>query len=349
MFDFETKLRHLRSLRPTRPGAAGKRSKRQRTTAFEFLEERCCPSTISDLWIGGATGNYSIAANWNNGVPNNTAQTTYDVEIPSSATVSMNITATIGNLTIDAGSSLNIQGGQSCYLTGNLVNQGSIQVGVSGNAARLYAEGTQTNGGTINLSGGGTINLNDPNSLLLGYNGNETLVNKDNLIQGQGSIYNLASFQNSGTVDANNAKNGTLFIQSVTTTTNTGTLEATGGGTLEITSPTVTNANTSTSGTITTGDSSSSVILSGSTITGGNLTAASGAVIHGVSNTTLDGVTITSGTTYSIDGGNYNYLTGDLVNQGTIQVGVSGNAARLYVVPSTVTLSGCGTINLNDP
>ena len=72
-------------------------------------------------------------------------------------------------------------------------------------------------------------------------------------------------------------------------------------------------------------------------------------MIHGINNTTLSGVTITSGTTYSIDGGNYNYLTGDLVNQGTIQVGVSGNAARLYVVPSTVTLSGCGTINLNDP
>ena len=51
-------------------------------------------------------------------------------------------------------------------------------------------------------------------------------------------------------------------------------------------------------------------------------------MIHGVSDTTLNGVTITSGTTYSIDGGNYNYLTGDLVNQGTIQVGVSGNAAR---------------------
>ena len=68
MFDFETKLRHLRSLRPTRRGAAGKRSKRQRTTAFEFLEDRCCPSTL-DTWIGPATGgNYSTAANWSLGV-----------------------------------------------------------------------------------------------------------------------------------------------------------------------------------------------------------------------------------------------------------------------------------------
>ena len=346
MFDFETKLRHLRFLRPTRPGAAGKRSKRQRTTAFEFLEERCCPSTISDLWIGGATGNYSIAANWNNGVPNNTAQTTYDVEIPSSATVSMDITATIGNLTIDAGSSLNIQGGQSCYLTGNLVNQGSIQVGVNGNAARLYAEGTQTNGGTINLSGGGTINLNDPNSYLIGYSGTETLVNKDNLIQGQGYIDQLASFQNGGTVDANNASGGTLSIYAVPTTTNTGTLEATGGGALQIYASTVTNT-----GHTISADSTSNLVLNAATINGGNLTAASPAVIHGIGGTTLNGVTITSGTTYSVDGGQSNFLTGDLVNEGTIQVGVNGNAARLYADASggTINLSGGGTINLNDP
>ena len=347
MFDFETKLRHLRSLRPMRQGVAGKRSKRQRTTAFEFLEERCCPSTISDLWIGGATGNYSIAANWNNGVPNNTAQTTYDVEIPSSATVSMDITATIGNLTIDAGSSLNIQGGQYCYLTGNLVNQGTIQVGVLGNAARLYAEGTQTNGGTINLSGGGTINLNDPNSLLLGYNGNETVVNTDNLIQGQGYIQSLTSFQNSSTVDSN-VSGGTLWIYQVPTT-NTGTLEATVGGTLHLYNSSIID----TGDTISI-DGQSNLILDSEIVNGGNLTAASPAVIHGINNTTLSGVTITKGTTYSIDGGNYNYLTTDLVNQGTIQVGVLGNAARLYAEGTqtnggTINLSGGGTINLNDP
>ena len=536
MFDFETKLRHLRSLRPTRRGAAGKRSKRQRTTAFEFLEERCCPSTISDLWIGGATGNYSIAANWNNGVSEqHRTQTTYDVEIPSSATVSMDITATIGNLTIDAGSSLNIQGGQSCYrrsgsttgstrersrsasaaarrqplrrgqpdqrrhhqplrrrhhqpqqpqllsprllrhrdpdqhgqpdpgpglhlptglvpepgalstptasggtlsiyavpthqhrdarshrrrhapdlrldrhqhghtisadstsnlilnaatinggnltaaspavihgiddttlngvtitsgttysvdagnnnfLTGDLVNQGTIQVGSSGNAARPLRRGP-ANGGTINLSGGGTINLNNPNSYLRGYYGNETLVNKDNTIQGQGYIYQLASFQNQGDRQrqrlGRDARRSTAF-----NTTNTGTLEATGGGTLQIYTSTVTNT-----GHTISADSTSNLILNAATINGGNLTAASPAVIHGIDNTTLNGVTITSGTTYSVDAGNSNFLTGDLVNEGTIQVGVSGNAAPTSMPMNqanggTINLSGGGTINLND-
>ena len=108
MFDFETKLRHLRSLRPTRRGAAGKRSKRQRTTAFEFLEERCCPSTL-DLWTGGGGTNlYSNAANWSLGVvPNNGnsylgSPTTFTVEIPTSSAVTLDINATIDNLTIDA-------------------------------------------------------------------------------------------------------------------------------------------------------------------------------------------------------------------------------------------------------
>ena len=101
-------------------------------------------------------------------------------------------------------------------------------------------------------------------------------------------------------------------------------------------------------------DGKSNLILDSEIVNGGNLTAASRAVIHGISNTTLDGVTITSGTTYSIDGGNCNYLTADLVNQGTIQVGVIGNAARLYAEGTqanggTINLSGGGTINLNDP
>ena len=47
------------------------------------------------------------------------------------------------------------------------------------------------NAGTITLSGCGTINLNDPNSYLRGYNGNETLRNQGNAREGPGSVINL--------------------------------------------------------------------------------------------------------------------------------------------------------------
>ena len=331
MFDFETKLRHWASLRPTRPGAAGKRSKRQRTTAFEFLEERCCPSTL-DLWTGGGGTNlYSNAANWSLGVvPNNGnsyqgSPTNFDVEIPASSAVTQDISATIDNLTLDAAtSSLSISGGQSLAVagsgstTGTIANNGTISVGSSSGASTLFAD---LNAGTINLSGGGTINLNNPNSYLRGYNGNETLVNQGNLIQGQGYIYGLNSFQNQATVDAN-VSGGTLEIYDITTAaTNTGTLEATSGGTLDINGITVNDQGY----TIST-DSTSKLIIQSSTINGGSLTAASPAVVE-AQNNTLNGVTITSGTTYSIDPGYNTYLISDL---STRERSTSGPAAALH-------------------
>jgi hypothetical protein len=116
-------------------------------------------------------------------------------------------------------------------------------------------------------------------------------------------------------------------------TTNTGTLEATGGGTLNFYNTTVTDTN----GTIST-ESSSTVYINTSTINGGNLTSATGAEIRGVNGTVLNGVTITSGSTYSVAG--TNYLTGDLTNKGTVVIGSSGsgNYANLFAGASTVNL-----------
>ena len=99
------------------------------------------------------------------------------------------------------------------------------------------------------------------------------------------------------------------------TTTNTGTLEATNGGTLQV-EGTVTNP-----GHISAG-SDSSVLLNGSTIIGGYLTSASNSAVHG-EGAFLQGVTITSGSTFSVDAGKNSYLTGDLVNQGTVSIGSS--------------------------
>ena len=251
---------------------------------------------------------------------------------------------TLNGVTITSGTTYSIDAGNSNYLTGDLVNQGTINVGSSSAGANLYAD---LNAGTINLSGGGTINLNNANSYLRGYNGNETLINVDNTIQGQGYILPTGLVPEPGDCRHHNASGGTLSIYAVPTT-NIGTLEATGGGTLQIYASTVTNT-----GHTISADSTSSIILNDATITGGNLTAASGAVIHGIDGTTLNGVTITSGTTYSIDAGNSNYLTGDLTNIGTVVVGGSSGGANLWVEGTTanagtITLSGCGTINLNN-
>ncbi|MGC1722661.1 MAG: hypothetical protein WA746_27095, partial [Isosphaeraceae bacterium] len=198
MFDFETKLRHWRSLRPTRQGAAGKRSKRQRPTAFEFLEERCCPSTL-DLWTGGGGTNlYSNAANWSLGVvPNNGnsylgSPTTFNVEIPAASAVTQDISATIDNLTLDdATSSLNIANGQALAVagsgstTGTIDNSGTIALEATGDSASLLASGN------VSLTGGGKVTMsNSSGNLIDQATSNSTLTNVNNTIQGSGEIGN---------------------------------------------------------------------------------------------------------------------------------------------------------------
>src|SRR5208282_2578280 len=349
MFNIETTVRHLRSLRPTRRGAVGKRSKRQRTTAFEFLEERCCPSTgtastsLVDSWIGGATGNYNNTANWSLGVvPNNTTQATYSVVIPTSSAVTLDINPTIDNLTIDATSSLSIPNDQSLTVvgsgsgTGTINNSGTIALEATGYGASLLASGN------VSLTGGGTVTMsNSSENVIDQATSNSTLTNVNNTIQGSGEIGNYGlSLNNQSLIDAN--QSSALLIDEPAMT-NTGTLEATGGGTLEIQNSGVTNTN----GTISTDGSSSSAILYNSAITGGNLTSTNGAEIHGI-NDSLDGVTITSGSTYSVDPGASTFLTGDLTNHGTVLIGNSGSGANLVIDASTVNLSGGGTINLNN-
>ncbi len=246
--------------------------------------------------------------------------------------------ASFQGVTITSGSTFSVDGGSfssPSSLTGNLTNQGTVLIGNSASAGILYIAAS-----TVNLSGGGTVTLNNANSEI-SYETNSSLVNKDNTIQGQGFISGLTNFTNGGTVNANVA-GGTLEIVSGGTTTNTGTLEATGGGTLEFSNR---NTVTNTNGTIFAGNSSSVTLTQYSTIIGGNLTSTGSGEIHGSGAATLSGVTITAGSTYSVDPGSITYLAGNLVNQGTVLI---GSSSSLEINASAVTLSGGGTINLNN-
>ncbi len=240
----------------------------------------------------------------------------------------------LNGVTITSGSTYSVDPGQYNYLTGDLTNNGTVVIGNSSQGGSLFV-----NASTVNLSGGGTVILNNASSYLRGSASTDTLVNKDNTIQGQGIVTGL-NFTNQGIVDANvPGGTGAVALHPETLTANTGTLEATGGGTLYFLGSTVTNTNA----TISTDGSSSSVILNGSGIIGGNLTSTNGAVIQAVANSALGGVTITSGSTLSIEPGvNFN-LVGDLTNDGTVEVG--GNL--IAYIQSAVNLSGSGTVTLN--
>jgi uncharacterized protein with beta-barrel porin domain len=143
-----------------------------------------CARAQTETWNGG-TGDWNVSTNWSPiRVPNGS---TFDVVIngtistPSAVTLD-NLSPTIQNLSLDSNSSLSISNGQSLYVTGPTIsNAGQINVG----NASLYAD---INGGTVTLSGGGAVNLTDPNAYIRGNYGNETVVNTNNTIQGQGLI-----------------------------------------------------------------------------------------------------------------------------------------------------------------
>ncbi len=97
-----------------------------------------------------------------------------------------------------------------------------IALSASGGAALAVS-------GYVSVDGPGAITLGDSSDSIVGATGADTLINEGNTIQGQGAIGgdNL-SFNNQGTVDANNY--GTLTVDDGTgTLTNLGLMEATTG------------------------------------------------------------------------------------------------------------------------
>jgi hypothetical protein len=123
--------------------------------------------------------------------------------------------------------------------------------------------------------------------------------------------------------------------------TNTGTLEATAGGALTLSSVSVTN----TGANITASGSGSVVNIASSNITGGTLTASGGGSLNPTGNDTLSGVTISSGTTYPVTAGNTTYLTGTFTNNGTVPItaGATGNA--VLSLNNSVSLGGTVTLS----
>src|SRR4029077_5111195 len=170
-------------------------------------------------------------------------------------TVSFDISngATINNLTIDSDDALIINTNTFLTVNGNISNAG--QITLYGQAANLYIGGS-----TVTLSGGGTVHMNG-----MGNIGGGTLINQNNTIQGIGTI-GVMNLVNAGTIDANfNSVNyGPLMIDSsLGAATNTGLIEATNGGLLELFGNF-----TNTGGTISAG-AGSTVDMGGASITGG--------------------------------------------------------------------------------
>jgi hypothetical protein len=240
------------------------------------------------------------------------------------------------------------------YLLGTITNLGNIQVnGGSGSNTGLSVDSAN-----VTLNGGGTVTLSTAsgggNAIIYQAVGGETLTNADNTIQGSGIIGdNGLSFGNSGTVNANVSGQG-LYLESITgAIPNTGLLEATGGGVLELNGVTVNNG-----GANITANGGTVQLYDGTVIVGGTLTNKGGGWLgtpQGYA-ATLDGSTagaITLKGTYTSDVNSSTTLLGTINNNNLIQVnGGSGSNTSLIMGEGAggdmgVTLQGGGTVTLS--
>ena len=225
----------------------------------------------------------------------------------------------------------------------NLTNSGTVQV--SSNTALL--QGTVTNKGSLELQSAatlfmsGNVTLAGSGSLLLSGNSNldanftsvglpgGQLTNQQ-LIHGSGTIDKLP-LTNQGTIAADSSGN-TLFLTGATVT-NTSTMEASGGGILQIDGDeTVAN----TGGTIEALTGSTVNIVG--TIQGGTL-ATSGTGVIESQNATLDGTVNIPTNAGQLDAKSFDlFIQGTVANNGTIAL--SGNACVILNKPATLTGTG---------
>ena len=138
---------------------------------------------------------------------------------------------------VDNASTMAVSDGAVLPLSGTINNAGTIALNSSGDHTEL-----QIIGDGVTLEGGGHLILsNNAANTIVGTGPNDTLTNVDNTISGAGQIGSgdgTLTLVNEahGTIEANDA-GGMLTLETGTTITNNGVLEATNGGTLQILDP----------------------------------------------------------------------------------------------------------------
>jgi filamentous hemagglutinin len=204
--------------------------------------------------------------------------------------------------------------------------------------------------GPVTLTGGGALALsNSINNRIYG-SGSDTLTNDvNNTIQGAGQLgINAGDFafnlDNKGTILANQS-GGTLQVAPTQTVTNTGTMEASNGGTLHLLG-----SFANTGGLILGTGTNSTVELAGSAIHGGTLTTASGGVVQNTGTAaTLDGVTISGGSTVTATNGSGTTLQNTITisNAATLAQSSTGSLTDMHI-SGPVTLTGGGALALSN-
>jgi hypothetical protein len=239
--------------------------------------------------------------------------------------------------TVTSDVNLQLPSGNDLVIKGTLKNNGTLSLNAAGNYTEL-----QINSATATLEGTGSVTFsdNDYNYILASATGNKLTIEQP--ITGPGGNIGDGTLVvvNQSTIDATkSASTSALTLQPDGTFTNTGTLEATGGGSLILDGGTFAN----TGGTISATSGSNVTLADSVTITGGTLSGAG--LYTSMDGTTLNGVT--SSVTVEIPSGTGTTLEGTITNTGSLQLNANGNYTYLYINGNT-TLNGNGTIVLSN-
>src|ERR1700674_3282245 len=310
----------------------------------------------SDLWLGG-TGNWSNASKWSAGVPTASSTVFIDNGKAGASPVALDINGSAANLTIDSDDSLSFNNGFSLSFGsssgGTINNAGHLNINSTG-----AATGLQVNlaiGGAM-LTGGGMLTMsNNPNNVIGVLGGGLTNIN--NTIQGAGQIGNTQmGLNNQSTINAKIGGSGAnpLIVDPAGTAGNTGTMEATNGGTLELQQ-----SFNNTGGKIQAVGTGSMVLLGPNTsFDGGTLTTSAGGIVGVTNNTnsehaaTLEGFTdiVTNAGTFEVFDGATLVLDGTINNTGTILMNGLNNSTLLDVSGPNhaATLTGKGTVTMSN-
>lgn len=237
--------------------------------------------------------------------------------------------------------------GNTLSLLGTLNNYGAIDL--YNTPGYAYQSGLAIASPELVLSGGGTIVLEDRgNNFITALSGvSATLDNVDNHIEGSGTIGGMDIINGAaGVIDAagtnGNGSDGLIINVIDHTLTNNGLIE-TSGVTLTL------------EGTIIQGlggeilAAAGTIDLEAAIIEGGIIeTTGTGTIMFASGDNTFDGshTPVTLMSTVEVNAGTTLTLLGSIVNDN--QIDLFGGAAELLITSPTLTLSGGGTISLND-
>jgi len=204
---------------------------RKKTTMRSAILLAACLIPIlafaQDNWKGGA-GNWNDATKWTAGVPTSSSSVYVDHGLAGASAVTVSDGEQSGNLTIDSDDSVTLVGGLLNVFGPTISNAGILAIAATSGGANFDISGAVT------LTGAGTLNMsNSANNIIFGYGqGTGAKLTNQSTIRGSGTIQPGCSntFNNQHIVNANQTT--PLYISICNgPSANTGTLEATNGGT----------------------------------------------------------------------------------------------------------------------